>query len=37
MKDEPMNGEPPCSLYECHKSGWMQLIYLQPGILSGRL
>ena len=25
MKDELMNGSPPGSLYECHKTGWMQM------------
>ena len=25
MKDELMNGSPPSSLYECHKTGWMQM------------
>ena len=25
MKDELINGSPPGSLYECHKTGWMQM------------
>ena len=33
MKDELMNGVPPGSLYECHKTDWMHMdIFLQGRI-----
>ena len=32
MKDELMNGLPPGSLYECHKTGWMQMDRFKTGL-----